>query len=230
MNNVTSTYLRFLRAEDGAVTVDWVVLTAGIALIGLATVAVVADGVGDLSNDTADELAGIETGVTFFTDTELMDLNFTDGDFGAFVGGTVTALSGFGEVLVLDPNEEVTATLAVPPGAESATVTFDLVGGDDLSGEDATISINGQVVSVYADDHGNVTVGGNPPPGMTVSVDQQYTNTQLGAGSHGADSRATYTITVDNPGTSLTLGVHSGADEPTWDEFYALDNVNVVAQ
>lgn len=229
MNRTSVTYPHFLRSESGAVTVDWVVLTAAAVGLGLATIGVVSNGVESAANETADALASVDTGAPFFSDAELLNLDFSDG-LGAFVGGTVANLPGFGEVLQLGPDEETTATLSVPPGAESATVTFDIIGGDDLSGEDATISINGQIVSVYADDHGNVTISDTAPAGISVSVDQHATNSPLGAGSHGHDSRATYTITVDNPGTSLTLGVHSGAGEPTWDEFYALDNVNVVAQ
>ena len=41
----------FLAEEAGAVTVDWVVLTAAIVSLTLAASAVVVDGVGDLSGD-----------------------------------------------------------------------------------------------------------------------------------------------------------------------------------
>ena len=41
----------FLNSESGAVTVDWVVLTAAIVGLGLAVMAVVSAGVEDLSND-----------------------------------------------------------------------------------------------------------------------------------------------------------------------------------
>jgi hypothetical protein len=39
----------FVTEEDGAVTVDWVVLTAAIVGIGLTAVTVVAGGVGDVT-------------------------------------------------------------------------------------------------------------------------------------------------------------------------------------
>lgn len=46
------TYARTFFADDsGAVTVDWVVLTAGLVGLGLATMAVVSAGVEDLSGD-----------------------------------------------------------------------------------------------------------------------------------------------------------------------------------
>ena len=50
----------FLAAEAGAVTVDWVVLTAALVGLGLAVLAVVSDGVNSVSNATADDLAAID--------------------------------------------------------------------------------------------------------------------------------------------------------------------------
>ena len=49
----------FLNSESGAVTVDWVVLTAAIVGLGLAVMAVVSAGVEDLSGDIRTQL---ETG------------------------------------------------------------------------------------------------------------------------------------------------------------------------
>lgn len=40
---------KFRRSEDGAVTVDWVVLTAGVAFFGLAVVTLIQDAVTDKS-------------------------------------------------------------------------------------------------------------------------------------------------------------------------------------
>lgn len=46
----------FIQSESGAVTVDWVVLTAALVGLGLATTAVVSGGVSDLSGDMDDQL------------------------------------------------------------------------------------------------------------------------------------------------------------------------------
>ncbi len=46
----------FRKDEDGAVTVDWVVLTAAVVGLGIAGVATVSDGVANLADD-------IQTGV-----------------------------------------------------------------------------------------------------------------------------------------------------------------------
>ena len=59
----------FVASEAGAVTVDWVVLTAALVGLGLAVMAVVSDGVGVLSNEIADELAETDPGTEAFTRT-----------------------------------------------------------------------------------------------------------------------------------------------------------------
>ncbi len=52
------------RQESGVVTVDWVVLTAAIVGLGVATMSVVRAGVEDLSNGIRTELAGPATSET----------------------------------------------------------------------------------------------------------------------------------------------------------------------
>ena len=49
---------RFAKDEDGAVTVDWVVLTAAIVGLGLAVITSVRSGVGDLATDISTSLSG----------------------------------------------------------------------------------------------------------------------------------------------------------------------------
>jgi Flp pilus assembly pilin Flp len=56
--------LKFKREEDGAVTVDWVVLTAAIVLIGISAVLLVNGGVADLSRTTKSALADTTVGAT----------------------------------------------------------------------------------------------------------------------------------------------------------------------
>lgn len=51
----------FIEEEGGAVTVDWVVLTAALVGLGLAVMTVVGDGINDAANATADSLADDET-------------------------------------------------------------------------------------------------------------------------------------------------------------------------
>ncbi|WP_068313997.1 Flp family type IVb pilin [Aliiruegeria sabulilitoris] len=55
----------FRKDEDGAVTVDWVVLTAAIVGLGIATLAAVSSGVEDLSGDISDQLKTDQIKTTF---------------------------------------------------------------------------------------------------------------------------------------------------------------------
>lgn len=55
----------FARDEDGAVTVDWVVLTAAIVGLGIAVLGVVSGGVQDLSEDIEAQLTGQAITTTF---------------------------------------------------------------------------------------------------------------------------------------------------------------------
>ena len=53
---------RFIRSDDGAITVDWVVLTAAIVGIGTAVSASVSGGVLTLSGDVSTELEDTQVG------------------------------------------------------------------------------------------------------------------------------------------------------------------------
>ena len=50
----------FLKDEDGAVTVDWVVLTAAVVGLGIAGVTAVNTGIGDLAETIGEDVGGIE--------------------------------------------------------------------------------------------------------------------------------------------------------------------------
>lgn len=223
--------LQFATDETGAITVDWVVLSAGLVGLGMASVMVVSGGVESLSGELADEMSGIEIRTRFAQAIQGLSLSedFANG-VGNWIGGTAVSLAGFGEVLQIGPGSTAELPIAIPDGASSATITFDLLGVDDLSGPPATIFIDGQAVAIYSDDHGNITTSENAPPGITVSMSQQYSNDPMGGGSHGSDSRATYSITVENPGSTMTFGVENGSGQPVSEEFYALDDVSVTTR
>jgi Flp pilus assembly pilin Flp len=59
-------FQNFAHETDGAVTVDWVVLTAGIIGLGAAVMVSVGSGTTDLANLTSTTIGGTETGVSFF--------------------------------------------------------------------------------------------------------------------------------------------------------------------
>lgn len=216
----------FLSDERGAITVDWVAVTAATVGLGLATVAVVSPGIETLSGDVSDQLSGTEVALPFTVLRTLFETDFAAGAAG-WIGGTPINLAGFGDVLQIGPGITALMQVDVPPGAGAATVVFDLIAADAMNNDPASVWINGHEVAIYQDNHGQVTASTPGGPGITVAVDQHYTNSPVGAGTHGHDSRVTFTISVDDPGDTLTLGVQSGADEGVDDEFYAIDDVMV---
>ena len=61
---------RFASDETGAVTVDWVVLTAAIIAIGIAVLAIIEEGIGDLGINISNTLANMEVGAQFLNNGE----------------------------------------------------------------------------------------------------------------------------------------------------------------
>jgi Flp pilus assembly pilin Flp len=55
----------FVNDESGAVTVDWVVLTAAIVGLGIAVLAAVSDGVENLSSDIDTQMSGQAISTSF---------------------------------------------------------------------------------------------------------------------------------------------------------------------
>lgn len=54
-------FLRFKKDESGAVTVDWVVLTAAVVGLGLTVIAILRDGPADVANKVADFVNAVST-------------------------------------------------------------------------------------------------------------------------------------------------------------------------
>lgn len=54
--SMTSAAKHFIANDDGAVTVDWVILAAGVIGLALAAMGVVMDGTEDLTNDVESQL------------------------------------------------------------------------------------------------------------------------------------------------------------------------------
>jgi len=64
---MTNLFQNFIKSESGAVTVDWVVLTAAIVGLGLAVMAVVSGGIEDLSTGINTSLTAIDPDMDPFT-------------------------------------------------------------------------------------------------------------------------------------------------------------------
>ncbi len=112
----------FLHNETGAVTVDWVVLTAALVGLGLAVMTLVSSGAETQSNNITDGMRGVDI-VTAF------DVVFDENDFsngrGNWVGGQVLDIPSFGEVLALSGNSNVASLpITLYPGMRVGQVSF----------------------------------------------------------------------------------------------------------
>jgi len=224
----------FARDESGAVTVDWTVMTASIVGLGIATFGVVSGGISDLSSDVDQHLRRDMISTSF--GAELMAaMDFSGGDTGGWTGGTVLSpIAALGEMLVLGPGETASLTLDVPVGAETASLSFDLIGGDSLDSEIATITSNGRTVTLAQSGSwvdGTMTFTTPDVDGVTVTTETISSGTNLGGASPDSwrDSVTRVTVTVDDPGETLSLGITSGANQHIGDEFFAVDNVDISA-
>ena len=57
--------VKFAKSEDGAITVDWVVLTAAAAFLGAAVFVVIRPATEDVTNEIGSVLEAIEVPTTF---------------------------------------------------------------------------------------------------------------------------------------------------------------------
>ncbi len=225
-----SAVVQFARAEDGAVAVDWVVLSA--AIVGLGTASTLAVGVGleTLSTDISAELAGVEIEGEFANALEefgFATLDFS-GDAGGWTGGDLVSLGDLGDVYQIAAGDTAELSVDLPSGTDTAVVEFDLFGLDTLNNEPATISVNGQSVGAVTVNQGFATYTDLSGATTSWEVAQGSQGTDLTGNGHG-DASQTIRITVEDPGTSLDVEVHSGAHADVSNESFAIDNFTVSA-
>lgn len=217
----------FTNDTSGAVTVDWVVMTAGTVGLGLAVIGTVSGGVENLSFDISDALSGMHAVVT-----ELASHSFSGGDAAGWVGGTVMDMGGqMGELLVLGPGETAGFSLDVPAGSDQAQMVFDLVAGDSLDNsarwgtDTATIMINGVPVAIATSERGsNLTFEIPQVDGTLVEATVTVAPTNYGGSSRWQDTVAEVTVTVDQPVGEIDIQMVSGANQSVRDEFWGIDN------
>ena len=191
---------RFLTAETGAVTVDWVVLTGGLVGLGLATTAVISVGVEDSARDIADLSGQSITGIHRWGVNRLVNGSFED------IDGMIAAGWGFyhangslnGWDSFNDPQAEVVwsgyqGVDATDGGymldldASPGNISFGQVVSDAVDGQVYTVSFdaadprNNNGVDVY---WGGELVGSANPQGSTM---QSYTFEIQGGSGDGSN-------------------------------------------
>ena len=147
----------FITAEDGAVTVDWVVLTAALVGLGLATMAVVSGGVENLSGDTASELAAVDVGASPFGSSGPSTVDFS--------GSTSTDYYAYGASLA-PGNNGATYYHAQQAAAADAPAGYNF--------DNPLVDTNTGNVVYTSDDGSSYAVGGNVYSVGDSAVDPVY--------------------------------------------------------
>ncbi|WP_308916739.1 hypothetical protein [Jannaschia sp. LMIT008] len=226
-------FSRFLRCERGAITVEYVVLAAGVTALGLAAFDSIGGGLRDFSSGVSTELTGVDA--TRGADLDALAEDFSDGAVD-WTGAIVTDVPGFGRVLGPITGSggvaSVVRQFTMRPGQRRAVLSFDLMSLDSLDGEDAVFYVNGREVGRLTARAGTVTLSPGAVAGVTMFGDVIAQEQQLGGymtGDKGweRDAITSITLTVDDPGAVMSFGIGSTADSGASDESFALDNVVV---
>ena len=222
----------FLRSEDGAVTVDWVVLTGALVGLGLATTAVVSGGVENLSQDTAEELANTSI-VTRFMSSVFGD-DFENGT-GSWTGAGTSFSEAWGNVLGPVGGsgglQAVRNTYDIEDGMGYAVVEFDMYAIDSWDGESFVIYANDEAVATASFRFGT---DGNTGTWVTDNDNYSFSVSQTSsAGANQAysegwpDQSSSMQLVVANPGDEISIGFGSTLDQGVSDESWAVDNITV---
>jgi Flp pilus assembly pilin Flp len=222
---------RFVADERGAITVDWTVMTAAVAGLGLASMGVVSGGIENLSTDISNHLSSNDWNLFDNGLIPVDSFNFTGGDMAGWIGGQVMDMGGqIGELLVLGPNQATGYLMQVAEGTEQAIMQFDLIAGDSLDNsaqwgtDTATIMLNGVPVAIATDNHQTMTFDIPQVDGTMVEATVTVQNAHLGGSSNWTDSAATVTVTVDQPTSDIQFALQSNSNQNINDEFWGIDN------
>ena len=145
----------FVKTESGAVTVDWVVLTAALVGLGLAAMAVVSGGVKDLSDDVDTQLRQGGIIRTAFSGIGSMEFYFYEPSDVADMQGNLRAMG----------DEELLQHLGTRTNASSADLASYETYEAALQG--GTLHMFGDPIALYDDANWDVD---RPLDGNTVAV------------------------------------------------------------
>jgi len=161
-------FLSFLRAESGAITVDWTVMTAAAVGLGLTSTAAVRSGVVSLGSDINTSLSGASVAsmgrLGGIGNSVLASFGFDNGVPRGFSHSVTTQVGG-GYGTILGPfggaesrSNPVTFDAEFPPGTGTGIMEFDLMVLDSWDGsnnqwssgdgDSIVMQINGQQVAV----------------------------------------------------------------------------------
>jgi hypothetical protein len=131
--------MNFWQDETGAVTADWVAMTAALVGLGVSATAAVRTSTYELSDNVGSALTGARINpLRWLASNDRVLQNFANGNTSGWSRGQTTAFGAWGTMLGPFGNETRTAplthTFTLSPGATNAMVEFDLIIGDSWDG------------------------------------------------------------------------------------------------
>ena len=224
----------FLRCESGAVTTDYVVLSAAMVGSGFAAINSTAVGVENIAGDIDAALRGQIVNTTFARQSYFDD--FENGA-GFWIGGsTDSSQDAFGGILGpyggSNGDEVVTRTFDLLSGYEYAVVEFDMYAIDSWDNEEFIIFVDGNPVSAYNFNWQQDGVTGawtTSNSDYNISITPNGSRSQQGYSDTWSDQSFSVSVQVANPGPSMSVGFGSTLNQSVGDESWGVDNLQVTS-
>lgn len=174
-------FLDFITDETGAVTVDWVVVTAAVVGLGISSVAAVRMGANSMGEAIGATLSNASVApLRWLNSIQTVQQNFADGNFDGWSLARQTAVGAWG--VMNGPfgaetrNTPLTYDVSLKSGSRNALIEFDLLILDSWDGHDSSdnnwttaegdglrFQIDGQTIAfehfVQRQDHGGYRAG-----------------------------------------------------------------------
>lgn len=225
---------RFILSEAGAVTTDYVMLSASVVGMGIAVVNSTSMGVETLANDINAALTGEIVNASFARASYFDDFDSGAGfwvggewdDSDEAYGGILGPYGGTGGA------EAVTRTYDLMSGYDTAVVEFDLHAIDSWDNEDFIVFIDGTPVSSHNfrwEEDGATGGWTTAEAGYAVSIEPDGPRQHTGYNTDWTDQSYSVRVEVTDPGRSISVGFGSTLDQNIGDESWAVDNVGVTS-
>ncbi|MFO7919882.1 MAG: hypothetical protein R6U99_03555 [Nioella sp.] len=225
---------KFILSESGAVTTDYVMLSASVVGMGIAVLNSTAAGVETLADDINTALTGQIVNTNFARAAYFDD--FESGS-GFWVGGrTDDSEEAYGGILGpyggTGGAEVVTRTYDLMSDYDHAVVEFDFHAIDSWDNEDFIVFIDGTPVSSHNFDwQSDGTTGGwtTTEANYSIAIEPSGPRQHSGYNSEWTDQSYSVRVEVADPGPSMSVGFGSTLNQDIHDESWAVDNVGVTS-
>ncbi|TFL19911.1 hypothetical protein [Jannaschia formosa] len=232
MNDFFRSLASFLKGTAGAVTVDYVVLTAAATGVAVASSDVVRDGLRALAATVNSESTGEEIDDPANVGRVYRE-SFANGAPG-WEGGDTIEIDGrmsLGPIGGGEGGESMRREFLLEDGLPYTTIDFNMFAMDSLDDESGYIYLGGQIVGEVRKNADETVFIDYDIPGVeitgTIVQDREAIGGQSGADRWWRDSEIAVSIKYNRPDPHLTLGFGSNADQASHDEFFAVQDIVV---